>query len=491
MFDRLETLLPQINRFLQDVGESFTLEDLKNSIGLKKIDDELLGTFLISASLAYFFPDLDIEDGIWISRHGFFTDKEFPVQISDTESKMGIFIPGSRFLPFLPANKFAHEVKLFYEGKEIPKKRVYLSFERISSFYFLYAENDISNVLCEDYEENIETFSRLNDNFNPESRFAVSAWDFLQVFDEFNFDYPMRFSVHIKDWSNAEFEILKKKSEIEEDDILNWFKLFETAVRSSLKILPMDSSTQEILSFAYFLGDDILFNKKAVPMELFFEKKDVFGIVPYGIEEKFYALDEPIKNPEIWFDYPLVENETDDFFASINRPVTAAVIKCFTLDFLSSHYMERFDDELKLCFIDETLSLFIPKFMPDYKSISSICKKYLEACYDIEVKYYNPFKDGGSKDLCSDLVGFYKNLIIFFNEIAERKLKTSDFDGQSPLMIYQIFDKIFQWCELVASMSPEDSNFIEVMSMSLDNLYYVYTDLKVEIRNKISALTKK
>ncbi|WP_245608854.1 hypothetical protein [Treponema putidum] len=123
MFDRLETLLPEINLFLQNGGEAFTLQELKNSIGLKKVDDELLGTFLISTSLAYFFPDPDFESGIWISRHGFFTGKEFPIQISNTESKMKIFIPGSRFLPFLPANKFAHEVKLFYEGKEIPKKR--------------------------------------------------------------------------------------------------------------------------------------------------------------------------------------------------------------------------------------------------------------------------------------------------------------------------------------------------------------------------------
>ena len=89
------------------------------------------------------------------------------------------------------------------------------------------------------------------------------------------------------------------------------------------------------------------------------------------------------------------------------------------------------------------------------------------------------------------MVDFYKNLVLFFNELDERKLKTSDFDGQSALMIYQIFDKIFQWSEFVASIESEDSNFIEVMSMSLDNLYYVYTDLKVEIRNKISALTKK
>mgnify|MGYP000893709153 CR=1 FL=1 len=216
MFDRLETLLPKINRFLQNVGEPFTLQELKNSIGLKKVYEELLGTFLISFSLAYFFPDPDFENGIWISRHGFFTGKEFPIQISDTETEMGIFIPGSRFLPFLPANKFSHDVKLFYGGKEIPKKRVYLSFDRIFSFYFLYTESDLSNILCEDYEENVETFSRLHDSFNPEARFAVTAWDFSAVFDECNFDYPMRFFVHIKDWANAEFEILKENHDKED-----------------------------------------------------------------------------------------------------------------------------------------------------------------------------------------------------------------------------------------------------------------------------------
>lgn len=490
MFDRLETLLPEISRFLQEVGETFTLQDLKNSVGLKKVDDNILGTFLISASLAYFFPDPDFRNGIWISKHGFFTGKEFIVQISDTENEEGVFIPGSRFLPFLPANKFAHDVKLFYEGKEIPKKKVYLSFERISSFYFLYSESDISNILCEDYEENIGVFSRLNNNFNPDSFFTVSAWDFSAVFEECSFDYPKRFSVYIKDWFNAEFEILKNKFEIEEEDVSNWFNLFETAVRSSLKILPMDACTQEILSFAFFLGEGALFNKNAAPMELFFEKNDVFGIVPYGIEEKFWAVDEPIKNPENWFDYPPIEDDVDDFFASINRPVTGAVIKCFTLDFLSSRYVERFDEDVKSNFIDDALSFFIPDFMPDYKNISSICKKYLEVHYDIEVKRYNPFTDDGARDVCSALTDFYKNFLLFFNEICERKLKTSDFDGQSPLMIYQIFDKVFQWFEFVSSIDPEDHNFIEVISVSLDNLSYVYMDVKVEIRNKISALTK-
>jgi len=491
MFDRLEPLLPEINRFLQNVGEVFTLEDLKNSIGLKNFDDYTLGTFLIAASIAYFFPEPDSDDGVWISKHGFFTDREFCVQISDTENEMGIFIPGSRFLPFLPADKYAHEAKLFYEGKEIPKKKIYLSFDRISSFYFLYTESDLSNVLCEDYEENVETFSRLHDSFNPEAHFAVSAWDFSEVFNECCFNYPRRFFVRIKDWSNAEFEILKESYELLEDDISNWFDLFETAVRSSLKILPMDSAAQEILSFAYFLAEDALFNKNAAPMELFFEKNDIFGVVPYGIEEKFWVLDEPIKNPESWFDYPYNESKEGNFFYSIKRPVTEAVIDCFVLNFLSENYMARFDDEVKGLFIKETLDLFIPKFISDYKTASSKCKTYLEKHYDYWVNLYNPFQDDTSKELRSDLTAFYTNLVLLFNEIDEKKLKTSDFDGQSALMIYQIFDKIFQWSEFVSSIESEDYSFIEVISMSLDNLYYVYTDLKVEIRNKISALTKK
>lgn len=71
-----------------------------------------------------------------------------------------------------------------------------MSFDRIFSFYFLYTESDLSNILCEDYEENVETFSRLHDSFNPEARFAVTAWDFSAVFDECNFDYPMRFCAY-------------------------------------------------------------------------------------------------------------------------------------------------------------------------------------------------------------------------------------------------------------------------------------------------------
>lgn len=489
MFDRLEPLLPEINLFLQNAGEFFTLKELKKSIGLKKIDDNVLGAFLISFSLAYYIPDPDSSDGTWAGKHCFFSGKEFPVQISCMERETGMFIPGSRFLPFLPSDKYAHDIKFFYEGKEIPKRKLYLTFDRISSFYFLYTENDISHVLCEDYEENVDVFSGFSEGFPPDSKFAVSFWDFSSVFDQFGFESPIRFFVRVKDWSNAEFEVLNEKPLISEEDISVWFRIFETSVKTALQILPMDSSTQEIVSFAYFLGESIIFSKKAAPLELFFEKKDVFGIVPYGIEEKFWLLNEPIKNPDRWFDYPVIEDAMAVFFESINRPVTGGMIKCFVLNFLSLHYMERFDEEIKLRFINEGLSLFIPKFMPDYKNISLTCKNYLNAYYDIEMKRYNPFKEDAAKDLRSALVYFYKNLLLFFNEIAERRLKTSDFDGQSPLMMYQIFDKIFQWSEFVASMDPEDYNFIEVMSMSLENLSYVYTDVKVEIRNKISALT--
>lgn len=489
MFDRLERLLPEINRFLQNGRENFTLQDLKNYIGLKNFDDDILSTFLISFSLAYFFPDPDLEGGIWVSKHGFFSGKEFPIQISHSEQNIGMFVPASRFLPFLPANKQAHDIKIFYEKKEISKKKIYLSFDRISSLYFLYTENDISNALCEDYEENIDAFACSNESFNTETLFAISAWDFSDIFDEINFNFPMRFFVRIKDWSKAEFEIIKKRPEISEDDIADWFNLFESAVRLSLQILPIDSSTYEILSFAYFLGENIIFSKKAAPMELFFERKNTFGIVPYGIEEKFWAVDEPIRNPENWFERPFIEDTIDEFFESIKRPITAGMIKCFVLDFLSLHYVERFDKEIKLRFIDDGLNLFIPKFLPNYKNVSLKCKKYLEDYYDTEIKFYNPFNDAAAKDLRSSLVYFYTDLILFFNEIEERKLKTADFTGQSPLMLYQIFEKVFQWCSLVSSADPEDRSFFEIVFISLENLSYVYADVKVEIRNKISALT--
>ncbi|UTC63724.1 hypothetical protein E4O00_07145 [Treponema sp. OMZ 788] len=491
MFDQLEPLLPEINVFLQNVGEVFTLEELKNFIDLKDIDDSVLSVFLVASGLAYFLPDPDEENGAWISRHGFFTGKEFSVQISDTEDEMRIFIPGSRFLPFLPANQQVHEAKIFYKGKEIPKKKVYLSFNRIFSFYFLYSESDLSNALCEDHAENVDTLSRINDSFNPEARFAVSAWDFSAVFDKCSFNHPRRFLVRIKDWSNAEFEILKEGSELLEEDIESWFSAFEASVHSSLKILPMEAATQEVMSFAFFLGDDSLFYENATPMEMYFEQKAVFGVIPYGIDEKFWILDEPFTNPEVWFDYPYVKNEEESFFNYIGRPVTEDIIDCFVLDFLSENYITRFNDDVKKRFIKKTADLFVPKFMNDHKNMYSKCKTYLEDHYDYWVNLYNPFQDDISKELRYGLVDLYMDLVILFNNIDEKKLKPSDFDGQSSLIIYQIFEKLFQLCGFISYIEEENDSFFELVSMSLENLSYIYADVKVEIRNQISSLSKK
>ncbi len=487
-------LLSEIKAFLRQRPSWFSMDDLADFISLE--DSERLRmrleNILIGFGLAYVIPMDDEGTETWIGRECFFSGKVFPVQVSDLEREQNIFIAGSRFLPFLKPDGYEHEAVIFYKNKELPRKPVFLPFERIANFYFLSTEDDVSHVLCETDEENKAILSEFDEGLDPDCTFMVNAWDFSAVYDECGFVFPLRLFVKIRDWDKGHFEIVDGLyPELTENDIELWLDVFENAVKNSMSVLHTKSSTQEIIAFAYFIFGDFIFGPKAAPMELFFERRNIFGIMPYGIEEKFCVLGAPLPILADWFDYPYKNCSGDEvFFKSINMPVTENALTGLVLSFLSDHYAARFDDSVKETFIGECAGLLVPKRIQNREALLVRCKHIVRGVYEYYADTFNPFTDTALYEIRTSLVYFYRQLLEFVNKLRSLNAVPADFKNQTSLVMNQIVSKLLQCFEFLFSIPEDEYGYINVMFVSLENLSYVYTDVKVDIINTLSAMEK-
>ena len=487
-------LLSEINAFLRKRDSWFSMQDLLDFISL---EDEAftrrrLSDLLIGGGLAYVIPFDRNGTEAWIGRNRFFSGKVFPIQVSDLEREEGIFIAGSRFLPFLKPGNYEHEAKIFYKGKEIPKKKAYLPFERIANFYFLYTENDVSHVLCESDEENKLLLSESDDGGDENFTYAVSVWDFSAVYEDCGFTYPIRLFVKIEDWDNGCFEIIADSyPNLTEHDINLWFEVFESAVKNAIGVLHINASTQEILAFAYFICSDFIFGDHSAPMELFFEKKNVFAVVPYGIEEKFWIIGKPVPILNEWFEYPYRPSTNEEhFFKTLKMPVTENALNGLIVSFLADNYAGRFAPSIKAGFVDECAELLVPEGVLNREGQLAKCKNILAERYDYYAESFNPFTDTVFCEVRSSLVYLSRQLLRFINKLRSLNAVPSDFKNQSSLIISQIINKLLQCFEFLLSMTEDEYGYIDIMTVSLENLSYVYTDVKVDIINTLSAMEK-
>ncbi len=487
-------LISEIKTFLKIHRTWFLITDLLEFLSLydKKSFRKKVSDILIGHGLAYVIPADENGFEMWIGRGAFFSGKIFPVQISDLEKEDGIFIPGSRFLPFLKPDNYSQDIKIFYRGKEVTKKNVFLPFERISNFYFLYTENDISHILCDSDEENKAILARFDEGFEPNANFKFNVWDFSEIYLNRGFSERLTFFIKILNWEKGEFEIVDGiYPDISNTKIEFWFDIFENAVKNSMNILHINSPTQEILAFAYFMCGDIIFDLNAAPMELFFEKRNIFAVVPYGIEEKFWIVGEPIPIPREWFEYPNNSfSKNEMFFKKIKMPITDTVIKGLILSFLSENYIQRSDESLKEKFLNETSEMLIPEYISNREINLEKCKYILSENYGYYSITYNPFTDSVFREVRSSLVYLYKKLLVFLNELRSQNTEPADFKNQSAVIIHQIMSKLLQSFEFLFTMNEDEYGYIDVMSISLENLSYVYTDTKVDIINTLTALKK-
>ncbi len=485
--------LDKVKQFLRAQTDMFTISELLTYLRLELTVENVdkISQVLVGEALAYYVPtEASFENDLWVARHTFFSKRIFSTTISDYELKNNIYIPGSRFLPFTNLGNTNKDITILYNGKEIKKKQAFMPFDKILSYYFLDSENTVSHLLCDESQSNVDIFSENEEGFNLESNFSLTVWDFSEIYDKYKIfanSEPLIFLIRIIDWELGIFELIDKLCEIpSKEKQEHWFDIFDYGVRNSLKILPVNATTYEILSFTFFLCDTDIFITDPVPMELFFEKRDSFEVKPYGIEEKFWLKEEELPVPSNWFDYPANSDSVfDDFFADLNLPVTENIITNFIINSIEQNYAARFDEEIKKTVLSELTDFFLPENSSDEKSE---CYDLLESKYEFFSREYNPFTDSELKNFREATIVFYKELFRQFTEIKKYKLETKDVDRQTSLIFYQVMFKMLQAFDFLSNMNSSEYHFLSMLLVTVENLSFVFSKTKVEI---INAITKK
>ncbi len=503
MDDELEKLLPKIFEFIDTANAPFTLGALADFLHKKKSRNflDFLIDCLVNCGLVFVYGEANQkkEDRICVPKKIFFKDKVFPVNISDMELSKGVFIPAARLLPFLPEGIFPHDVTILYKGKKIQRVKRDMRFEEIKEFYFLYTENIILQNILENNKKSVELFTAANEQSPFDIVFPFLTFNFSKIYNIYNIGKPFNLLLRIVDWENAVFEIVDEPCpEPTQKESKNWFTHFEKALTESFAVLDFHSETGEFLSYAYFYAEKQLFHLPAETLENYFKQSSVFGLVDYGLEQKFWFTQLPFPYQNMWFeDFYVYDDEIEEFFyRHLELPITKDVLRLFTVQFISEHYIERADKITEDIFIKKTLDFILPpereKFSKTYVDDKTSCKNILASAYEVYADIYNPFKDKELKDLRRLWTETYKDILLLLNILNAKKITPNLLDEQISISMSQIFSKLVTAAQfLVEAEEKEAEPLLGTLNISLVYIADIYDKIKEDIIHYLNNIDSK
>lgn len=503
MDNALNKLLPKILEFIENAEMPFTIGTLADFLHKKKSQHFLnfLIDSLMHCGLVFIRTEAKQkkENTLCVPKKIFFKDKIFPVSISDMELSKGIFIPAARLLPFLPEGMFPHDVTILYKGKKIPKIEIDMQFEAIKTFYFLYAENIILQNILENNTKSVELFISSDEKNFSDIVFPFSVFNFSEIYTVDTIANPFHLLIRIVDWENTVFEILDEPCPVpSQKESENWFKNFEKALTESFIALDFHSETEEFLSYAYFYAEKKLFTLPAEPLEHYFKQHSVFGIVDYGLEQKFWFTQIPFPYQDTWFEAPSIcYDEIEEFFYDdLKIPITESVLYLFTTQFISEHYIERADKITEDIFIKKTVGFIFPPeravYSETYEDDKEQCEYVLAACYKCYVDIYNPFKNSELKKIRQFWAEIYKDILLFLNSLYEKGITPDVFDEHIPITFSQICSKLTMAAQFLAEAEKKGTDpLIHTLYMSLIHIADIYDKIKEDIIHHLNDIHKK
>lgn len=496
LMDYLKELFPQILFFMEQTS-LFSITDLLNYLNIKpsKQNKEFISLMISEHCFAYPQPFPETAEKLWISRQSFFTKKEFAVTPTDFELQEKIFIPGSRLAPFINPFVIPCNPNISYKKEPAGKIIKELNISSIKDIYFLCGEDSLPAVLLEDCKENMEKFGQAYNSedfieeYGFENYFYVTAFNFKYIYSELNIKSGDKIIFKIENWSTGNFSVTKKAPEKEDGNVRKqWFREFENGVKESLKLLPINAFTEDIIAFAFFIKEKELFDGSFIAMDAYFKNANIFSVKKYGLEEKFWITDEEIPQYDFWI--PFINDditETPVFFLKTELPISEQIIESMIFVFMENNYINYRKDSYKDKCIKELCTLFLPSSPGIFDSLYKECYEIIKKRYTFYIKKYNPFENSQIIDLRGITVSFFKEVFSLIKDLKYSQKKPKDFKNYSGLILNQLILKLNNIFNFLFYYKETDAVYIENLCLSLEDMHNIFKETKANIQNTLSG----
>ena len=478
-----EYLEDKLMRFLRTALKPFSILNLLDYLEepQSRFNIEEYSSYLIYNQLAYLYPETENEKDVWISRAALFTGKKLVITPSPDEIAKGVFIPGSRFVPFYNPAVLPHELTFEYKGKKLGRKVISGSPDELYLFYSLLGDEYAPQYLAFESNENAERINNL-DEYPEELTISVISMD--SIYWSSGFKPGDRIIVQVKDWNIGLFELdILHENDIDPEKEKKWLTQMEKSLIQSFEIAGPCACIDEQLAFAFFLGQDVVFTPYAISLEFFLNWTKKISLEPYGVESRLWFTGEVIPSHSSW-NMAIITSPSsllEEALVHLRLPLSPHIVDICIFDAL----FRKEPDASAL------LHRLLPdKYCTDFIYVP-VVERYIRRRFKDSSATYNWFADQEFGSLRNRYVELHNALMTYVFSLEKTGFEPDEIPDQGAVVLAQLMTHALSALENLDTSSDIDPIDIDSLWASIEGMEESFFEAKTAIQEALPDMNKK
>ena len=425
-----------------------------------------------------------IEDGKFITRAAAFTGRFFSFTLTPEEFKNKMFVPGSRFMPFVDEMQNPASWKFFYDGRELPHRVGEFRKETALDLNVLYGEEYEVQYIAADPA--MSEYDLADTDFELPSIVKITGCDLSRFIDGDGLRSGDRIVCRVLNWDKGEIEIFPQKRtrgqsgaivQIGDADSERaaWGEAFEKALIKVLEREGPCATIEEQLAFAFYEDLETLcsFNCDSVENYLMHSKKIALEL--FGVETRLWYKGQDVPAVGTWNKGEMKKDPGD--LGNLKFKIPEYILDNFLRDF---EFRKQKD-----------LTLLLKTMFPENFALTPDERRYvllhIAGRHAIIARKYNYFADFPVGEIRNAALDLYSRVSSLVYDVESSSANFDKFPQNELVILSQLFAHINRILESIDSNPDAAVEDQATLDLSLEGMEYNFEDIEGALRGVIES----
>ncbi|WP_315325114.1 hypothetical protein [Treponema socranskii] len=467
-----------IDRFLRTYRDVFSDKDFARILGKMgmRATHTMCEDYLVSSDYVFM-----IDDGLYITRAGAFSNRWFSFKPTRGEVEHKCFAAGARCMPFVDPEMLPSSLTFTYKGELLSRRVAVFASTDAADLFALYGSEFASQYIAADPANEGMDLASQDFELPPEVRLTVNSLEPLVKYC--GFKYGDRLLCRVVDWDFGQIEVVPVKRDensmrMQADDLerQNWYNRIEADLLESFDATGPCASIEEQLACIFLDDGDALCTAHCGSVEEFLLQSRKVAYEPFGVETRLWKAGEEVPAVGKWNNFLNVDTDSDD---SIFEDMAAP-------DFVFDAYIE---DQLfeKKYDPDIVLDRILPDGVHLKPEERKILLLHIDSCHAIIKKDYNWFADFHIGPLRRRALALYRKASRLVLEIDRSAVNLARYPQQELVILSQIYNHVLRMLEMIEREPAAAAEDADEIAASLDGMECNFEDISGELTAAVKS----
>ncbi len=456
------------DHFLRTFLDRFTVRDLYRFFSKIGVKASLRECTDYLESCPWVFP---LENGTYITKAGAFTDELFSIRPTPQEYDQGLFVPGSRCMPFVDGEMLSSALQFYVDNELLPRKVGVFDSDKAIDFFILYGEEYAPQYIASDPAN--AAMDMVSRDFELPNKISLSGIDLTPLIEKYGFRKGDRLVCKVRDWNMGIIDVVVMKDGDNQFDRglegcarLDWYDNLECALLESFDRMGPCGTMEEQIANVFFENMSVLCGPSCGSVEEYINRyADRVGIEHFGVETRFWFKGQNVPAVGKW-NVNLVDSVVGGI--GLGFLITPEIIDQYILDM---NYLREKD-------LKKLVENIYPADYVFHKDEKSCIMMELRERDELISQSYNWFADqtkGLVRNQALELFSRVNSLVYRIDVSAGNSIK--DFPQQELVILTQLFGHLYKILQSLED-DPTIEDDSDAVLLSLDGMKWNFEDIR-------------